>query len=129
MIAQRFAGGAPRTSGMPLPSGVRALEVVLSGRVLALRWHSDAVLFRAARQTVVRELHDRPTAAEPDDPGGVLARMLTPQPTGQGPCRLRLPVATPSAVDVDDDAGFCAFVDAPQMRVRRSLVACRPTGR
>ncbi|HUS21618.1 MAG TPA: hypothetical protein VMZ66_06355 [Aeromicrobium sp.] len=124
MIGPRFAGGGQRTSGMPLPFGVRALEVVLSGRVLALRWHSDAVLFRAARQTVVRALHDQSTSAEPDDPGGVLARMLIPQPTGEGPRRLRLPLATPPAVDVDDDAGFCTFVHAPQVPVGRSLVAC-----
>ena len=123
-VGRRFAGGGQvGTSGRPMPFGVRALEVVLSGRVLALKWHSDAVLFRAARQTVVRSLHDRPTSAGPDDPGGVLTRVLTPWPRGEGPCHLCLPGATPLAVEVNDDAGFCALVDAPQLGVGRPLVA------
>ncbi len=124
MVGPPFAGGGHmRTSGTPLPFGVEALEVVLSGRVLALKWHSDAVLFRAARQTVVRSLHDRPTAAGPDDPDGVLTRVPAPQPRGEGPCHLGLPRATPLALEVNDDAGFCALVDAPKIGVGRPLVA------
>jgi hypothetical protein len=124
-VGPRSPGGARMpTSVRALPVGVRALEVVLSGRVLALKWRSDAVLFRAARQTVVRSLHDRPTTAGPDDPDGVLARVLTPQPRGEGPCHLRLPWATPLAVELNDDAGFCALMTAPQFRAVRSLVAC-----
>lgn len=113
------------TSRRSLPMGVLAVEVVLSGRVLALKWHSDALLFRAARQTVVRSLPDPPPAREPDDPDRVLARVRTPLPQGEGPCRLRLPVATPSPVGVSDDAGFCALVDPPHVRAGRALVPCR----
>jgi hypothetical protein len=123
ILGPRLAGGGPiGRSGTPLPFGVTALEVVLSGRVLALKWHSGAVLFRAARQTVVRPLHGRPTPAEPDDPGAVLARVRTPYPKGEGPRRLSLPAEAPLTADVADDAGFCALVDAPQMSVRRPLL-------
>jgi len=125
MLVPQFAGpGRIRTPLTRLPSGIRAFEVILSGRVLAMEWHADAVLFRAARQTVVRSLHDRPTATGPGDPGGVLARTLTPQPRGEGPCYLHLPVGTPSAVEVNDDLGRCALVDASRIDVARPLVAC-----
>jgi hypothetical protein len=101
-------------AGRPLPVGaapdIVALEVALSGRVVAQEWRSGGLLFRAARQTVVRIIDDpaRPTQPELDDPGAVLARLIAPQPRGQGPRRLTLPSATPPAVTVDDHVGLCA---------------------
>lgn len=123
MVAPRMARGRQmRTAATPLPTGIQALEVALSGRVLALKWHSDAVLFRAERQTVVRSLHHRTTTARPDDPDGVLARTRTPQPSGEGPRHLCLPEAAPCSVEVDDYPGFCALVAAPPIGAERPLV-------
>jgi hypothetical protein len=95
------------------------LEVALSGRVLALDWMGGGVLFRAARQTVMR------TAASvaPDDdlrwfrppdeePGGSLARLVGQAPRGAGSLRLTLPEAAPPVVGVADDAGYC-WISAP----------------
>jgi hypothetical protein len=59
---------------MTWPTGSLAqLEVALSGRVLAYEWNGDGVLFRAARQTILRVerrspiMRSRPTR-RPDDP-------------------------------------------------------------
>ena len=116
-------GSPMRMSRSPQASGMTALEVMLSGRVLALEWRSGGVLFRAARQTVVRVLHDPPTKLEPDDPGGVLAHLGARHPKGEGPRRLRLPSGTPPAVDVADDAGFCVARQVLQPEVRTAVPA------
>jgi hypothetical protein len=113
-----FGFGRPMGLGRAvLAPGVVALEVALSGRVVAQEWRSGGVLFRAARQTVVRVLDDPgdPAQPEPDDPGGVLARVVAPLPRGQGPRRLALPSTTPPAFDVDDDAGLCRAVAVPHV--------------
>src|SRR5690348_7548329 len=65
--------------GLPAGGGFTALTVALSGRVLALEWAGDGVLWRAERQTVVRV--ERPAPVDraegvlrkrrhPDDPDG-----------------------------------------------------------
>jgi hypothetical protein len=71
------------------------LDVALSGRILAYEWDEGGVLFRAARQTVVR-VHE-------EDPIGPRVR----QPRGAGPVQLRLPQASPAEVALVDDAGYC----------------------
>ncbi|MGH9223304.1 MAG: hypothetical protein ACRD2W_05870 [Acidimicrobiales bacterium] len=111
-------GGSPPPIGMGFAfDPLVHLDVVLSGRVLAFTWPADhalggGVLFRAARQTVVREfaLPSRVAAARefrPQEPGGRLARLAATQPRGAGPRRLRVPVEPPPEVAVDDDAGYC----------------------
>jgi hypothetical protein len=105
------------------PPGVGApmvqLDVALSGRVLAMDWMGGGVLFRAARQTVMRTSTDRSFDEEPrwfrrpdEEPGGRLARLVGETPRGAGSLRLSLPEATPPAVDIGDDAGYCR-VSAP----------------
>jgi hypothetical protein len=89
--------------------GVVQLDVALSGRVLAFEWEGGGVLFRAARQTVVRvnrlpgDWRPRP----PEEPGGRLARLVRQDPKGAGPRRLSLPRATAPFVSLSDDAGYC----------------------
>ncbi len=120
----------------PGPGLVR-LTVVLSGRVLAFETIDGAfawgtaggnVLFRAARQTVVRvdrEPDDfgaqraRPRLGGPprpfrwpEDPAGRLVRLPTDLPSGAGPERLVLPSEC-VRVAVNDDAGWCNV--APHM--------------
>lgn len=102
-MSMSVPGRAPTT-------GISALDVVLSGRVLAFEWRPGAVLFRAERQTVVRVLPDPPPPSEPDDPGGVLARLISQRPKDEGPLRLRLPAGPPPAVVVADDAGLCQLI-------------------
>ena len=91
----------------PFAMGALALDVVLSGRVLAFEW-KHGVLFRAERQTVVRvALAVWPRGRRPDDPDGRLARVRAGLPHRLGPERLTLPIETPLVVAVDDDAGYC----------------------
>jgi len=70
-----------------LPPGFTALTVALSGRVLALEWAGEGVLWRAERQTVVRM--ERPTVfgwTEPvpamchDDAGWCVASSTAERP-------------------------------------------------
>src|SRR5919202_6393756 len=77
----------------PFPPGVGFvhLEVALSGRVLAFEWSGGGVLFRAARQTVMRvrqPLAVPPLRLPPEEPGGRLARLVGQAPRGTGSCRL-----------------------------------------
>ena len=116
------AGGlfafAPR-----LRNDLAPLSVALSGRVLAFKYLTGGVLFRAERQTVVRR--ERRRAGEGnafaeqrrDDPGGFVARLLPKRPRDAGPERLTLPIALPNFVAIDDDAGFC-LMDAAKTRER-----------
>lgn len=93
------------------------LDVVLSGRILAFEWADGLpfdVLFRAARQTVMRVnapdwvAEPEPSRLPPDDPDGWLAAQSEREPRGGGPIRLRLPNSTPASVEIEDDAGYCA---------------------
>jgi hypothetical protein len=85
------------------------LDVALSGRILAYEWDEGGVLFRAARQTVVRVHEEDPIGPRvpPDDPDGLLACRSVRQPRGAGPVQLRLPQASPAEVALVDDAGYC----------------------
>ena len=90
------------------------LDVVLSGRVLALHWVGGGVLFRAARQTVIRVTAERPLEDElrwlapPDEePGGRLARLMGETPRGAGSLRLSLPQGPAPVVELADDPGYC----------------------
>jgi hypothetical protein len=107
MISPGYAWHIRMGGGHPKRFGMTALEVALSGRVLAFDWMGGGVLFRAARQTVLRAVHEPPKRPDLDDPGGVLAHALSGRPKGAGPRRLRLPSEPPAAVDILDDAGFC----------------------
>jgi hypothetical protein len=89
--------------------GIVQLDVALSGRVLAFEWEGSGLLFRAARQTVVR-VRDVESRWEPprrEEPGGRLARLARRDPTGEGPVRLSLPRSAPPVVSLSDDAGYC----------------------
>jgi len=99
-----------------LPPGFTALTVALSGRVLALEWAGEGVLWRAERQTVVRM--ERPTVfgwtepvpgkrRHPDDPDGRPAAVSTPAPRDSGPIRLNLPLSPAVLAMCHDDAGWC----------------------
>jgi hypothetical protein len=99
----------------PLHRGPVTLTVVLSGRVLAYKWHGGGVLWRAERQTVIRvessvDLDDFLDRDErgPGDPDGRTVAVPTRQPHGSGPVRIALPVQRPPAVACHDDAGWCA---------------------
>jgi hypothetical protein len=97
------------------------LDVALSGRVLAFEWPGGGVLFRAARQTVIRVTATEPLARPvrplpPDDPDGRLALRAGNVPRGAGPFRLRLARSTPPLVAVADDAGYCAVDHRPLTR-------------
>jgi hypothetical protein len=113
--------------GLPAVSGLTALTVVLSGRVLAFEWAGGGVLWRAERQTVVRterltrfdwtefqrpprfdrkeEVRDQ--RRHPGDPDGRLAVVPAVTPRDSGPVRLNLPVSAPVLPVCDDDAGWC----------------------
>jgi len=130
-----------RLSG-PALSGANlvCLTVVLSGRVLAFEWGEGGILFRAARQTVVRvvpwpagaieALREPLTVAKvlnasaagqgrpnhPDDPGSVLARPRVRQPFGAGPVRLALPSEC-ARVAVADDPAWCGAEAEPAHRL------------
>jgi hypothetical protein len=103
--------------GLPVRSGLTALTVALSGRVLAFEWAGEGVLWRAERQTVVRiersALSDRIEGApgkrrRPDDPDGRLAAVPAAAPRDSGPIRLKLPASSPVLLVCHDDAGWCA---------------------
>jgi hypothetical protein len=102
--------------GLPTGGGFTALTVALSGRVLALEWAGDGVLWRAERQTIVRiERRARFGQTEPipgkshhpGDPDGRLAVVSAAIPRDSGPVRLNLPVTCPVLPVCHDDAGWC----------------------
>ena len=106
-----------RLPGLPARSGLTALTVALSGRMLALEWAGDGVLWRAERQTVVRvgrpgvpdRLGEVPsTRRRPDDPDGRRAVLPAATPRDSGPVRLSLPASWPVMLMRHDDAGWCA---------------------
>ena len=106
-----------RLPGLRVRSGFTPLAVALSGRVLALEWAGEGVLWRAERQTVVRiermARSDRmeralSTRRRPDDPDGRLAVVPAATPRDSGPVRLNLPASAPVLPVCDDDAGWCA---------------------
>jgi hypothetical protein len=101
---------------LPAGRGFTALAVALSGRVLALEWDGEGVLWRAERQTVVRI--ERPARFErtepipgerryPGDPDGRPAAVPAAAPRDSGPVRLNLPVSCPVLPVCHDDAGWC----------------------
>src|SRR5262249_41448597 len=76
-----------------LPFRPVELDVILSGRVLAFEWFGGNVLFRAARQTVVRirtpeRVRHLAQWSSPDDPDGQVSWRLGDEPKGAGPVRL-----------------------------------------
>jgi len=106
-----------RLPGLPAGHGFTALTVALSGRVLALEWAGEGVLWRAERQTVVRI--ERPAPRDraegvlgkrrhPDDPDGRTAAVAAATPRDSGPIRLSLPVSPAVLAVCHDDAGWCA---------------------
>jgi hypothetical protein len=105
-----------RLPGLPVGRGFTALTVALSGRVLALDWSGEGVLWRAERQTVVRierpALSVRAAAVRgrrrhPGDPDGRPAVVAGATPRDSGPVRLNLPVSCPVLPVCHDDAGWC----------------------
>ena len=105
------------------PGFVR-LDVALSGRVLAFEWlDGRGVLFRAARQTVLRVPDPGPAQRRrPEEPGGRLAYVSEADPKGAGPVSLRLP-QSPPAVAVLDDAGYCILDRRPIGQRREAMLA------
>jgi hypothetical protein len=108
---------SPRLPGLSAGHGFKALTVALSGRVLALEWAGEGVLWRAERQTVVRIERLAPfDRAEgvlgkrryPGDPDARPAAVPGTTPRDSGPMRLNLPVSAPVLVVCHDDAGWCA---------------------
>ena len=108
---------SPRLPGLGYHSDLTALNVALSGRVLAFEWAGDGLLWRAERQTVVRAAPPaRDGRAEgavsrrrhPDDPDGRLATVPGAAPRDPGPVRLTLPASAPVLPVNHDDAGWCA---------------------
>ena len=78
------------------------LDVALSGRVLAFEFGAQ-VLFRAARQTVMRIRRGGEFGRwRPTEPGGRLARLAPQLPHGSGPVRLA----------IEDDPGACLLAAA-----------------
>jgi hypothetical protein len=111
-------------AGRPVfPGGVR-LDVALSGHILAYEWPEDGVLFRAARQTVLRVHGDHRVGrtVPPDDPDGLFACRSVGQPRGVGPIHLRLP-QTPPEVAVADDAGYCMLEGRAGAKTAGGLLA------
>jgi hypothetical protein len=105
-----------RLPGLPVGRGFTALTVALSGRVLALEWAGEGVLWRAERQTVVRIDHparfDRAEPVlgkrrHPGDPDGRPAVVPAATPRDSGPVRLNLPVSCPVLPVCHDDVGWC----------------------
>jgi hypothetical protein len=113
-----------RLPGLPAGHGCTALTVALSGRVLALEWAGEGVLWRAERQTVVRIERQsvvrierparfdwaQPVPSErrhPGDPDGRTAVRPADTPRDSGPVRLNLPVSSPVLPVCHDDAGWC----------------------
>ena len=105
-----------RLPGLYADRGFTALTVALSGRVLALDWAGEGVLWRAERQTVVRI--ERPARfartepvpgkrRHPGDPDGRPAVVAAATPRDSGPVRLSLPVSPPLLPVCHDDAGWC----------------------
>jgi len=106
-----------RLPGLPAGGGFTALIVALSGRVLALEWAGEGVLWRAERQTVVRIERTEPFPGKrrhPDDPDGLHAVVPTATPRDSGPVRLNLPVSSPVLQVCHDDAGWCVGSSAFQ---------------
>ncbi len=96
-----------RLPGLYADRGFTALTVALSGRVLALEWAGEGVLWRAERQTVVRA--GRPARFErrgPGDPDGRPAVVAAAPSRDSGPVRLNLPVSPPLLPVCHDDAGW-----------------------
>jgi hypothetical protein len=102
--------------GLPVGHGFTALAVALSGRVLALEWAGEGVLWRAERQTVVRIERPAPfdrvegglgKRRHPGDPDGRPAAVAAATPRDSGPVRLNLPVSAPVLAVCHDDAGWC----------------------
>ncbi len=118
-----------------------ALSVALSGRVLAFEWVGGGVLWRAARQTVVRiegppspdparadagmrryaEAVHR-TRRDPGDPDGRPAVVSPVAPRDSGPIRLDLPAAAPALPVCHDDAGWCAVAGAFEYVTRHLIL-------
>lgn len=105
-----------RLPGLPGRPGLTTLTVALSGRVLALEWAGEGVLWRAERQTVVRVeqavRRDWGEAAggsrrDPGDPDDRAVAFSAAPPRGSGPVRLSLPVTCPVVLVPRDDAGWC----------------------
>jgi hypothetical protein len=105
-----------RLPGLHAGHGFTALTVALSGRVLALEWAGEGVLWRAERQTVVRierpAPFDRAEAVpsrrrQPGDPDARPVAVSPAAPRDSGPIRLSLPVAAPVLAVCHDDAGWC----------------------
>jgi hypothetical protein len=106
-----------RLPGLAAGHGFTALTVALSGRVLALEWAGEGVLWRAERQTVIRIERPAPfdraegvlgKRRHPDDPDARPAAVSAITPRDSGPIRLNLPVSAPVLVMCHDDAGWCA---------------------
>lgn len=119
----------PPPPGLVAAPGARAASTAAL-RALGLLGDPDdesgprrsGVLFRAERQTVMREFDPRGETDEDAEwrrweAGGSLARLVATQPRGAGPRRLRLPVSPPPVVELDDHAGACGlglrFVSVP----------------
>jgi len=105
-----------RLPGLPAGGPFTALTVALSGRVLALEWSGQGVLWRAERQTVVRIDRQAPSdpmeallgkRRHPGDPDGRPAVVPVAPPRDSGPVRLDLPVSCPVLLVCHDDAGWC----------------------
>ena len=105
-----------RLPGLPAGHGLTPLTVALSGRVLALEWSGQGVLWRAERQTVVRIDRQAPSdpmeallgkRRHPGDPDGRPAVVPVAPPRDSGPVRLDLPVSCPVLLVCHDDAGWC----------------------
>jgi hypothetical protein len=121
-----------RLPGLPVGRGFTALTVALSGRVLALEWAGEGVLWRAGRQTVVRigqaSPADRTQGAlgrrrRPGDPGGRLAAVPAASPRDSGPMRLNLPVSAPVLPVCHDDAGWCMGAGAGEHSTAAMVLA------
>jgi hypothetical protein len=111
-----------------LPPGPELLDlyVLLSGRVLAFEWPQGVVLFRAARQTVLRA--DRAEVGRrsrrPDDPEGRWAVVRGQGPRSAGPVHLALPQLPPPSVVVAEHGTYCPSREqAPLRRTAKVLTS------
>ena len=123
--------------GLPVGHGFTALDVALSGRVLAYEWSGEGVLWRAERQTVVRiERMARAGRAgavlsqrhHPGDPDGRLAAVSPASPRDAGPVRLKLPVSCPVLPVSHDDAGWCLGSSTTALPTSQERSAALPVG-